>query len=152
MISARRGSTVPSRPSWDSGGDGRRLPDSRQHAPRGASKWSRDGSEPVAAGRERAAEVLATRGRIKLLLADRRQLLVQALASVLGTDPELEVIGTEPDLSDECLRRMRPDVLAVGYPLVLRHGARLRDEIRADLPELKIIVLITSPDEETLAT
>jgi DNA-binding NarL/FixJ family response regulator len=90
------------------------------------------------------------RAPIRVLLADSHQLLAQALATALRADAELEVVGVEPHLTTALLHRARPDVLVLSYLLMLTHRAHLVG-LRADFPDLKIIVLTAVLDEETLA-
>jgi DNA-binding NarL/FixJ family response regulator len=91
---------------------------------------------------------------IRVLLADSDQLLAQSLASVLGGEPTFDVVGNLSDLKwmPDRVRQARPDVMVLGYPLVQSDGDRIIVSLLADLPELKILVLTPSLDEETLYT
>jgi DNA-binding NarL/FixJ family response regulator len=94
---------------------------------------------------------VAPQRRTRVLLADSHQLLAQALAVALGAAPDLEVVGVQPHLATAGLRRARPDVLVLSYFLLLTHRAQLDAELRAEFPELKIVVLTAALDEETVA-
>ena len=94
---------------------------------------------------------VAPQRRTRVLLADSHQLLAQALAVALGAAPDLEVVGVQPHLATAGLRRARPDVLVLSYFLLLTHRAQLAAELRAEFPELKIVVLTAALDEETVA-
>jgi DNA-binding NarL/FixJ family response regulator len=91
------------------------------------------------------------RGRIKVLLADSHQLLGQALATALQADADLVLVGVRPYLATADLLRARPDVLVVGYAQMVAHRAHLA-ELRAQLPNLKIIVLAADSHGETVVT
>ena len=90
------------------------------------------------------------RAPVRALLADRSQLLAQALAAALPADPELDVVGVRADLAAAPIRRAGPDVLVLSYPLPRAQAWRLA-EPRAEAPVLKILVLTGGLDDETVA-
>ena len=93
-------------------------------------------------------------GRIKVLLLEHHYLVAEALASVLGAAPALDVVGarTDPQLGLADVRRTRPDVLLIDYGLMQSRGADLTAVLRNEFPELKVVALTPSLDEDVLFT
>jgi len=93
------------------------------------------------------ADLAATRaghgGRIKVLLVHRRRLLAEALGTVLGADPDLEVISvlTDPCMIVDHVDTTQPDVVVLGSSLTPLEPAEATAALRARHPELKVIVL-----------
>ena len=90
---------------------------------------------------------------IKVLLIDGHRLLAEALAIVLAADAEIEVVGVQADaaVSAAGVRRAAPDVLVVDAARWEEIAAILA-ELRAELAQLKVIVLAAAPDDEALLT
>jgi DNA-binding NarL/FixJ family response regulator len=88
-----------------------------------------------------------------VLLADAHQLLARSLALVLGSEPAIEVLGTAAT-ADETLSAIRitqPDVLLVSYFLLHAENGRLAAALRAEAPDVKLLVLIATPDRMTVS-
>jgi DNA-binding NarL/FixJ family response regulator len=90
---------------------------------------------------------------ITVLLVDAHELLARALAVFLGADPELEVVGTltDPERAVSAVRETRPDVAILSYFLMRHDGGHLPALLRAEHPELKMLILTSSLDRDTLA-
>ena len=92
---------------------------------------------------------------VRVLLADAHQLLVLSLAFIIESDPTLEVLGTAASPSEalEKMRLAQPDVALVSYFLLFLHpqGEEMVAAVRSELPETKLLVLIATPDPETVA-
>ena len=90
---------------------------------------------------------------IKVLLIDGHRLLAEALAIVLAADAEIEVVGVQADaaVSAAGVRRAAPDVLVVDAAR-WEETAAILAELRAELAQLKVIVLAAAPDDEALHT
>lgn len=82
---------------------------------------------------------------IRLLLADDQDLVRGALAALLGLEPDLEVVG-EVGRGDEVLdacRTHRPDVVLMDVEMPGIDGLEASAQVRAALPDVKILVVTT---------
>jgi DNA-binding NarL/FixJ family response regulator len=133
----------------------------RQRTPAGlrdagqSARPGRQESAPVVNGKK--GEIAAAvgerpQGRIKVLILEHHYLVAEALATVLGTDPGLDVVGaqTDPQLGLADVRRTRPNVLLMDYGLMPSGGAELTAAVRDEFPELKVVVLTPALDEDIL--
>ena len=95
---------------------------------------------------------VGTDTRIRVLLLDAHQLLAEALTIVLSADPQLEVVGREGDPGRVLaqVRQVRPDVVLMSYFLMHQDDARLAAALRAEFPQVKILILTSTVDEDTL--
>lgn len=90
--------------------------------------------------------------RIRIMLADDHELVLEGLRGLIQREPDMEVVAT---LSDsrvllDTLRRERPDVLVIDLAMPERDGFGCIDEIqRAGLP-VKIVILTAFGDGGTL--
>jgi DNA-binding NarL/FixJ family response regulator len=88
---------------------------------------------------------------IRVLLVDDHALMRIGLASVIGAEPGMEVVG---DASTggrglEMYRAMKPDVALVDLRLPDMSGVLVTKAIRAEFPDAKIVVISSfAPDEE----
>jgi DNA-binding NarL/FixJ family response regulator len=91
--------------------------------------------------------------RIRVMLADRNQMLAQSLSVILGADAEIELVGIQkdPDLIVPQIQRMRPDVLLVSHPILQESGGRLAAALPEALNGARLIVLTARRDKETVA-
>ncbi|MBV9037595.1 MAG: response regulator transcription factor [Acidobacteriaceae bacterium] len=82
---------------------------------------------------------------IRVLVVDDHPLLREGIAALLGSTPDLELVG-EAATGEEALtlyRRFRPDVTLMDLQLPGISGLDTIAQIRADFPQAKIIVLTT---------
>jgi DNA-binding NarL/FixJ family response regulator len=92
-------------------------------------------------------------GRIGLLLVDDQQLFVESLRYVItGTAPDMEVLGVAPDGAKAVAmaEELRPDVVLMDVRMPEMDGVDAARLIGERLPETKVIMLSTFPDEEYL--
>jgi DNA-binding NarL/FixJ family response regulator len=89
---------------------------------------------------------------VKVLLADGHQLLANALSVVLRSDPVIDVIGveTEPNLVLARIGQCKPNVLLLSYFFMRYKSGRITDSARVEFPDLRIIVLTSSADDDTI--
>jgi DNA-binding NarL/FixJ family response regulator len=84
-------------------------------------------------------------------IADGQRLLAHALATYFASEHDLEVAGISTSLDVVAIRRAHTDVLIVSFFLLSTDQAAVIAQIRAELPDLKIVVLVASEDDLTLA-
>ncbi len=88
--------------------------------------------------------------RVRVLLADDHRLVAEGLLKLL--EPELEVIGIVEDgrALVETARAERPDLVIADVAMPQLGGIEATRELRADLPELKILMLSMHDDPATV--
>jgi two-component system nitrate/nitrite response regulator NarL len=89
--------------------------------------------------------------RLRLLLADDHTLFRQGLRRLLADHPRLVVVG-EAGSADEVLRQaraLRPDIVLMDVHMP-GSGIEATRQLRAELPEIHVLVLTISEDEEDL--
>ncbi|MHB1132695.1 MAG: response regulator transcription factor [Chloroflexota bacterium] len=88
---------------------------------------------------------------MRVLVVDDHRLLVEGLVNLLVAHGH-EVVGTAAD-GDEALARavrLRPDLVLMDLRMPGRDGLSATRLITARLPEIKVVVLTTSADEDDL--
>ena len=83
--------------------------------------------------------------KIRVLIADDHAMVRMGLASLLGTEPDIEVVGEAEDGADavEKAVAVRPDVVVMDLVMPKKDGAEATSEIHRLLPEAKILLLTT---------
>ena len=83
--------------------------------------------------------------KIRVLIADDHAMVRMGLASLLGTEPDIEVVGEAED-GDDAVKKavsLRPDVVVMDLVMPNKDGAEATSEIHGLLPEAKILLLTT---------
>lgn len=91
---------------------------------------------------------------IRVIIADDIPVLRRGLEAVLAQDGEIEVIGTAGDgkeASELCMS-LRPDVAIMDMRMPGFDGAYGIKQIKQNCPEVKVLVLTTFDDSETVRT
>lgn len=90
--------------------------------------------------------------KIKVLIADDIMILRQGLKAVLEQDPELWVVALAENGKEafEKSKVFRPDVVMMDMRMPDYDGAYGIKAIKEQLPEVKVLVLTTFDDEETI--
>lgn len=91
--------------------------------------------------------------KIRVLLADDHAIVRMGLASLLGTQSDIEVVG-EADDGQDALRkaiRLSPDVVIMDLMMPKMDGAAATAEIRARLPDSKILLLTSYGEADGIA-
>ena len=91
-------------------------------------------------------------GRIRVLIADDHPLIRRGLASALAHHPRIEVVGEAND-GEEAVRQatsLRPDVVLMDVKMPNVDGIEATGEIKATLPETKVVVLTIYDADETV--
>ncbi|MGW7077446.1 response regulator [Streptomyces sp. NPDC054866] len=87
----------------------------------------------------------SAKGTVRVLLAEDQSMVREALAALLGLEPDIEVVA-QVARGDEVLAAAREhavDVALLDIEMPGRTGIEAAAELHAELPELKIVVLTT---------
>ena len=82
---------------------------------------------------------------IRVLIADDHEIMRMGLASLLETDELISVVGEAAD-GEEAVRKaqkLRPDVVVMDLMMPVKDGSEATQEIKAALPETRILLLTT---------
>lgn len=87
--------------------------------------------------------------RTRVLLADDHALVRSGLRSLLQAQPDLEVVGEVEDGAAvvEACQRLKPDVVVMDLAMPGRGGISATEDLRAECPEIKVVVLTMHDDE-----
>jgi DNA-binding NarL/FixJ family response regulator len=97
----------------------------------------------------RAARASASRGApARVLLADDHDMIRRGLRRVLGTQPDMEVVGEAADGREalERARRLRPDVVLMDIRMPVMDGLEATRRLKAEMPG--VCVLVVTAHEE----
>src|SRR5712692_1634794 len=89
---------------------------------------------------------------IRVLIVDDHQVLTDALATILASEPDLQVLGVAATCAGtrELLARTCPDVLLLDVSLPDGDGLSLVPDSRRWCPQSRILVLTSFADDATL--
>lgn len=89
---------------------------------------------------------------IKVVIADDIQILRQGLRAILEQDPGIEVIGLAADGKEalDLCRKRQPDVVLMDMRMPQYDGKWGITQIKRQFPQIKILVLTTFDDQETV--
>src|SRR5579884_6473 len=140
-LRARRGAQRPVGPVRHTGarGPARRLLRSRVPA------WPRHHAH----GR-RAGVSSAVRNRIKVLIADDHTILREGIRLLLGSQPDVEVVGEACDGRDAYFKveELRPDVVLMDIAMPVLNGLEATQQIRRNFPDTKVLILTQHDNDE----
>ena len=82
---------------------------------------------------------------IRVLIADDHEIMRMGLAALLETDDEIEVVAEATDGIEavEKTVRLRPDVVIMDLMMPRKDGSEATQEIKAAVPETKVLLLTT---------
>lgn len=89
---------------------------------------------------------------IKAVIADDIQILRQGLKAILEQDDGIEVAGLAEDGREawQLCRKLKPDVVLMDMRMPQYDGSYGITRIKADFPDIRVLVLTTFDDRETV--
>ncbi len=98
------------------------------------------------------ARVAGAPRQLRLLLVDDHEVVRQGLAAVLGRRENFQVVAEAGTVADaiEAAERFRPDLIVMDVRLPDGSGIEACREIRAEHPEIRVVMLTSYPDEEAV--
>ncbi|WP_066367732.1 response regulator [Herbidospora mongoliensis] len=87
---------------------------------------------------------------VRVLVVDDQGLIREAIASLLGVQPGITVVGTAADGHEavEQAVAMRPDIVLMDVRMPRMDGVRAVAALRDRAPEIRVVMLTTFDDEE----
>ncbi len=87
---------------------------------------------------------------IRVLICDDQQVVCEGLRAILTTVPGIDVVGLAHDGAEalELASATRPDVVLMDLKMPVVNGVQATREIRARLPEVRVLVLTTYDADE----
>ncbi|MBN2548703.1 MAG: response regulator transcription factor [Anaerolineales bacterium] len=89
---------------------------------------------------------------IKVLICDDQLIVCEGLSRILGSDPEITVVGAAHDGSEalELIPQAQPQVVLMDLKMPQMNGIIATRHIRAQFPHIYVLVLTTYDDDEWL--
>jgi signal transduction histidine kinase len=89
---------------------------------------------------------------IRVLIAEDEDAVREALTDLVGSDPDMTVVGSARDAEEaiELARREKPDVALVDVKMPAGGGARATREILRDSPQTHVVALSAYEDRRTV--
>jgi two-component system, NarL family, response regulator DevR len=94
----------------------------------------------------------APRSPIRVFLLDDHEVVRRGVADVLSSDPDITVVGEARNAAEAMSRipALRPDVAVLDVRLPDGDGVTVCRDLRAQLPELGVVMLTSYSDDEAL--
>ena len=91
--------------------------------------------------------------KIKLYIVDDHQIMIDGIKALLINKPQFEIVGenTNPLNALEEIKQNSPDILISDINMKEMSGTELTKQLKAYLPELKILALSMYGDKETIS-
>ena len=89
---------------------------------------------------------------IRILIADDHPVVRNGIKALLDTEADLEVVGEAAD-GEQAIskaRTLNPDVILMDLSMPRKDGVQAIAEIRAEMPEAKILVLTSFAEDKTI--
>ncbi|BAV41044.1 response regulator [Mycobacterium ulcerans] len=89
---------------------------------------------------------------VKVFLVDDHEVVRRGLVDLLGSDPDLEIIGEAGSVSEAMARipALQPDVAVLDVRLADGNGIELCRDLLSDLPELRCLMLTSFTSDEAM--
>jgi two-component system, NarL family, response regulator DevR len=90
--------------------------------------------------------------QLRLLVVDDHEVVRQGLVALLGRRPNFQVVAEAGSVSEslEMAQRFKPDLVVMDVRLPDGSGIEACREIRDELPDTKVVILTSYPDEEAV--
>ena len=90
--------------------------------------------------------------QLSLLIVDDHEVVRQGLAALLGRRPEFLVVAEAGTVAEAvaAARKFRPDLVVMDVRLPDGSGIEACREIRAEMPETRVVMLTSYPDEDAV--
>ncbi len=90
--------------------------------------------------------------RVKVLLVDDHNLILHALAAIIASESDMEVVGTAGTAEEakDRARSLTPDVILLDYHLPDGDGVSIAQEVLAERPQTKIVMLTATTSDLVL--
>ena len=90
--------------------------------------------------------------RLTLVVVDDHEVVRQGLVAMLDRRPGFQVVAEAGTVAEavEAARRFQPDLMGMDVRLPDGSGIEACREIRAELPETRVVMLTSYPDEEAV--
>lgn len=101
-------------------------------------------------GQDRGDEADSAGAAVRVLVVDDQQLIREGIASLLGIQPGITVVGTAGD-GNEAVEKavaLDPDVVLMDVRMPECDGAQATRRIREKVPRCQVVMLTTFDDEE----
>jgi cyclic di-GMP phosphodiesterase len=108
--------------------------------------------DEISSIREAYPEQGDTCQRIRVLVVDDHAIFAQSLVRLLGSRPELKVVGAAGNVSEAVAYALayQPDVVLMDFDLPDGNGLQATEQIKALMPSIKVIMLTVHIDDESL--
>ncbi len=89
---------------------------------------------------------------LRIMLVDDHSLFRKGLASLLSSQPDIEVIGeaSNGDEAIENVKILKPDLVMMDINMPKRDGLEATKEIKKIMPDVKIVMLTASDEDQYL--
>jgi DNA-binding NarL/FixJ family response regulator len=90
--------------------------------------------------------------RIRIVLADDHELVLEGLRSLIEAEPDMEVLAAVKDGGGcvDAVRRHRPDVVVLDLEMGPMGGLQCLESLRSDHPAVRVLVLTAYSDGESM--
>jgi DNA-binding NarL/FixJ family response regulator len=87
---------------------------------------------------------------MKVVICDDQAIIRDGLTMLLKLEPDIEVVGTAEDgaAAVEMVTKEKPDLVLMDLKMPIMNGVEATRQIKANYPEVKILVLTTYDDDE----
>jgi putative two-component system response regulator len=109
--------------------------------------------DEISSIREAYPDQEVSQDRIRIVVVDDHPIFAHSLVRLLGSKPELNVVGTAGSVSEAVAAALayEPDVILMDFILPDGDGPQATEQIKALMPSVKVIMLTVRTDDEAFA-